>query len=81
MATRFNLHILYHNYYSICSIMVRYTAAIRGAPKDPESEILIEEQAIDIFHEEQLSEHFLCEINPLGQVTFPEFNFHDVLLT
>jgi hypothetical protein len=48
--------------------MVRYTAAIRGASKDTESEILIEEQSIDIFNEEQLSEHFLCEINPLGQV-------------
>lgn len=68
MATLANHHILYHNYFSICSIMVRYTAAIRGAPKDVESKILIEEQVVDIFHEEQLSEHFLCEINPLGQV-------------
>jgi hypothetical protein len=70
MATLSNLHTLYHNYFSICSIMVRYTVAIRGAPKDTESEILIEEQAVDIFHEEQLSEHFLCDINPLGQVRF-----------
>lgn len=67
MALR-DVHTLYHNQFSVCSIMVRYTAAIRGVPKDTESEILIEEQAVDIFHEEQLSEHFLCEINPLGQV-------------
>ena len=50
--------------------MVRYTIAVMGAPKNPESEILIQEQVIDIFHEEQLSEHYLCEINPLGQVRF-----------
>jgi hypothetical protein len=60
---------LYHHKFSICSIMVRYTIAIRGPPKDESSSILIEEQEHDIFHEEQLTEQFLCGINPKGQVT------------
>lgn len=60
---------LYHNKYSVCSIMVRYTLALRGTPKDPSSPILIEEKDVDIFHQEQLSEHYLCEINPKGQVS------------
>jgi hypothetical protein len=60
---------LYHNTYSICSIMVRQTVAIRGQAKNADSEIMITEQVVDIFNEEQFSEHFLCEINPLGQVS------------
>ena len=70
MTTKSAPYVLYHNHFSICSIMVRYTIAVMGAPKNPESEILIQVQVIDIFHEEQLSEHYLCEINPLGQVRF-----------
>jgi hypothetical protein len=61
-------HTLYHNKFSICSLMVRYTIALRGPPHDASSQILIREQDIDIFHEEQLSEQFLCEINAKGQV-------------
>jgi hypothetical protein len=59
---------LYHNPYSVCSIMVRQTIAIRGEAKSADLEVPITEQVVDIFNEEQLSEHFLCEINPLGQV-------------
>jgi glutathione S-transferase len=59
---------LYHNPYSICSLMVRQTVAIRGQAKDKDSEIPITNVVVDIFKEEQFSEHFLCEINPLGQV-------------
>lgn len=50
--------------------MVRYTIALRGPPKDESSSILIHEQEVDIFHQEQMSEQFLCEINPKGQVHF-----------
>ena len=62
---------LYHYPYSICSIMVRQTIAIRGQAKDAESEIPINEKLLDIFKKEQLSEHFLCDVNPEGQVQRP----------
>lgn len=61
-------HRLYHNTYSVCSLMVRYTLALRGPPKDASSAIEVHEQEVDVYHEEQLSEQFLCEINPKGQV-------------
>jgi hypothetical protein len=48
--------------------MVRYTFALRGRPRDDSSEINVQEQHVDIFHEEQLSEDFLCNINAMGQV-------------
>lgn len=60
--------ILYHNYYSICSLMVRYSLALRGKPKDNSSEIMIEEKNVDILSGAQLSETYLCEINSKGQV-------------
>jgi len=41
--------------------MARYTIALRGPPQDASSP-----QDVDIFHEEQLSEQFLCEINAKG---------------
>ncbi|OAP60326.1 hypothetical protein AYL99_05328 [Fonsecaea erecta] len=68
VATRSPIYTLHHNHFSICSIMVRYTVALRGAPQDAASEVPIQEQSVDIFHEEQLSEHFLTNINPKGQV-------------
>lgn len=59
---------LYHHRYSICSIMVRLTLAMRGTPKDGQG-VHIEESEVDIIEKrEQLSEKFLCEINPKGQV-------------
>lgn len=60
---------LYFNPYSICSLMVLYTMALRGETKDPESEMTVETLEVDIFHEKQLDEHFLCEINAEGQVS------------
>lgn len=63
-------YILYHNRLSICSIMVRYTLAIRGIAKDTASEMVVEEREIDIFHEEQLEESYLCDVNPKGQVSW-----------
>ncbi len=59
---------LYHNYFSICALMVRYSFAVRGEPRDAEAAMVIEEQGVDLFHEEQLDEHFLCDVNPKGQV-------------
>jgi hypothetical protein len=59
---------LYHNSFSICSIMMRYLSAIRGNPKDAASAMDIAEKEVNIFGQEQFSEHYLCEVNPNGQV-------------
>lgn len=48
--------------------MVRHTIAIRGQAKDAESEIPVNEELLNIFNKEQISEHFLCDVNPEGQV-------------
>jgi hypothetical protein len=61
--------VLWHNTYSICSIMVRYTIKLRGTPRSPASEMTFEEREVDIFHDEQLEESFFCEVNPKGQVS------------
>jgi hypothetical protein len=51
--------------------MVRYTIAVRSTPKDPAADIVVKEKEIDIFKHEHLTEEFLCEINPMGQVSSP----------
>ena len=61
-------HVLYHHPFSVCSIMVRYTFALRGAPGNEASEIRLEERVCDILRGEQLSEHYLCDINANGEV-------------
>lgn len=60
--------VLYYHPYSICSLMVRLTLAMRGIPKDSSSEMVVEEKFVDIFKNHQLEENFLCNINPKGQV-------------
>ena len=68
---------LYFHPYSICSLMVLYTSALRGSAKDAEFEMIIHTREVDIFHEEQFEEHFLCDINAKGQVgTFAEIHVH-----
>lgn len=63
---------LYYNTWSICSQMVRLTLAFRGQPKDGESEMLVEEKEVDIYHTfAQLDERFLTVINPKGKVSIP----------
>jgi hypothetical protein len=60
---------LYHNPFSICSIMMRYLIAVRGEPVDAASSMgVIKENMIDIFNEEQLREDYLLHVNPRGQV-------------
>ena len=64
MATGKDKYVLYYNPYSICSLMVLYTLAVTNA----EDELNLEKRLLDIFHEEQFAEHYLCEINDHGQV-------------
>ncbi|KIV86884.1 hypothetical protein PV11_02466 [Exophiala sideris] len=61
-------YVLYYNQYSVCSLMVLYTLALKGDPKSPGNEINVQTKVVDIFHQEQLDEHFLCNINDHGQV-------------
>ena len=63
-------HVLYHFHYSICSIMARYTYALRGSPTDPKDEIRIEEKSVALDKGEQNTQHYLCDINPAGEVGF-----------
>lgn len=63
-----NQCILYHSAYSMCALMVRYTLALRGPPKDDTSTLNVREVSIDLFQGEHLTEEFLCEINKYGQV-------------
>jgi hypothetical protein len=67
-------YILYHNTYSMCSLMVRYTLAVRGAPHSPAAAMTVDEQMLDIFHEAQFDEDFLLNVNPKGQVSGPVDN-------
>lgn len=55
-------------YYTRQLCRVRYTYALRGEPKPTEDEIRIEEEEVNIMIGEQLTEHFLCEINAAGEV-------------
>ena len=50
--------------------MARYTYALRGAVNDSQNEIRIEEFQVDLMKGEQLTEHFLCDINPAGEVRY-----------
>ncbi|KAH8658333.1 hypothetical protein BX600DRAFT_468996 [Xylariales sp. PMI_506] len=61
-------YILYHFTYSICSIMARYTYALRGQPSTPDGEIRLEEKVVNVMTGEQLTEQFLCEVNAYGEV-------------
>jgi glutathione S-transferase len=58
---------VYYNPFSICSIMVRMTLALRGKPAS-EPAPTFTEHLIDIYKDEQLSESFLTTVNPKGQV-------------
>jgi glutathione S-transferase len=70
MATVSSTYILYHFQYSIRSLFVRYAYALRGTAADPNAEIRLEEQHVDLRPPsfDQLTERFICDINPSGEV-------------
>jgi hypothetical protein len=51
--------------------MVRYTYALRGEAKDAHDEIRLTEEDINIMKGDQLTEHYLCNINAAGEVDYP----------
>lgn len=70
MATIPSTHVLYHFQYSIRSLFVRYTYALRGPAADPDIEIRLEEQHVDLRPPafDQLDKKFICDISPSGEV-------------
>lgn len=62
-------HVLYYSTFSVCSVMVRLSYVLRGRPGNVEDEITLKEEHIDIAKKEQLTEHFLCEVNGYGEVS------------
>lgn len=61
-------HTLHHDPVSICSVMVRYTYALRGEPKDNSAAMTVQEQPLSIRRGEHLAKDFLCNINRNGEV-------------
>jgi len=59
---------LYHFQWSLFSLMARYTVALRGNAASPETAMRIEEKLVDLHRGENLSEKYLLEVNPKGQV-------------
>jgi glutathione S-transferase len=59
--------LLYHPY-SICSLMVLYTYALRGKSKDNEPDIQLDTKIVDIVRGEQFEEDFICRMNMKGEV-------------
>lgn len=57
---------LYCHYYSLCSVMVRFSNAL--ARPFPDERLQMDEHIVDIQHGGQLTEDYLCDINPLGTV-------------
>lgn len=49
--------------------MARYTYAVRAEPENSKNEIRIEERQVNLGKGEQLTEHYLCDINPAGDVS------------
>ena len=68
MAAKTSQYDLYISHHSICSIQVMYTVALWGEPKDAESAMSIAQHEVDISNAAQLTEAFLTEMNPEGQV-------------
>lgn len=59
---------LYYNKYSVCSAMVRYIYANAVETADNCRPISLDPKEVNIFTNEQITEFYLCEVNPKGQV-------------
>ena len=61
---------LYHFPWSLFSLTVRYTIALRGEPTSLAGEMKIVEKVVNLQRDENLAEGYLLGINPKGQVRF-----------
>ncbi|KAH8812213.1 hypothetical protein F5884DRAFT_855513 [Xylogone sp. PMI_703] len=59
---------LHYNQFSICSTQTRLTLAMQKLSKTPEQAIPVKQTHVDIYKAEQLSENYLINVNPKGQV-------------
>lgn len=61
---------LYHTTYSVRALMVRLMFAFRGKPRDGYPEMNLKQTQMDLSADtpEQLTEFYLCRVNPDGQV-------------
>ena len=55
--------------------MVRYTLSERGARREGSLPLSIELKDVQIFKGEQLTEEYLCDVNPKGQVSNASLSF------
>ena len=62
---------LYHNNWSVCSLMARLTLELAGRSNN--SFPHVEQIPIDIQHGGQLEEYYLCDVNPKGTVGLSTF--------
>ena len=69
MASAEHNHVLYYSTFSVCSVMVRLSFACRGEAKDAEQEVVMKEEHVELGMKEQLTEHFLCNVNSYGEVS------------
>lgn len=61
---------LYHTLYSIRALMTRITFAMRGAPRSGYPDMNLQQHEMDLgaTSPDQLTEFFLCKVNPDGTV-------------
>lgn len=70
MASQESPFVLYYYTYSLNAIMVRFTIEMRGTPRSGRPNMEMQFKLVDIGPDsaEQLSEHYLCNINSKGKV-------------
>ncbi|RFU23878.1 hypothetical protein B7463_g12457, partial [Scytalidium lignicola] len=69
-------HELHYNEFSICSTQTRLTIALQKKSTTPEQAIAVIQTPVNIYTMEQLSQNYLLNVNPKGQVpamTSPHF--------
>ena len=66
LAGNFPSYILFYNNFSLCSLMVRFTLALCN--ECPGTPLNVEEKHVDIQHGGQLTEEYICDVNPKGTV-------------
>jgi hypothetical protein len=70
VVTESKTYTLFFCRYSLLSQVIRHTLAVRGNPNPDVGDIVVKQQEIDIVYNlEQLEEHYLCEVNPRGEVS------------
>jgi hypothetical protein len=67
------VHTLYHFQWSLFSLMARYTIALCGDPAEGVEPLIFDKKVVDLHRDENLSEEYLLNVNPNGQVGLMKF--------